>query len=302
MKKKCLLSIALAGFILLSACGPAAGPNPTYGVSPSPTPVATPDTGNVDANRVTPTPLTTKEPLRLLPEQYDDVGFIKVDAVEHLRKYLVKDEKSELDIPVYYYEELIHEFRSDRYQPLIYGRDIGYSTVNFSNSSSHALDYILTTMPTEAIRTVDGGKFIYLMYDTDQGQRLYLFFEDINDSLVNSNISGFVVLMQERLSYSDFQELKIGDEMSELAKIDPVMKIYSEYLYGSFTEESLKLWEEQGVSPSTISILTDGALKITYKSVDGKLLVDKFDFSEDFRLDGYMGKTNYRIAETDYVD
>ena len=37
----------------------------------------------------------------------------------------------------------------------------------------------MTTMPTEAIRTVDGGKFIYLMYDTDQGQRLYLFFEDI---------------------------------------------------------------------------------------------------------------------------
>jgi hypothetical protein len=30
--------------------------------------------------------------------------------------------------------------------------------------------------------------------------------------------------------------------------------------------------------------------------------VEKFDFSEDFRLDGYMGKTNYRIAETDYVD
>ena len=264
-------------------------------------PTQSPDT-NVDANKVTPTPSPTKEPLRLLPEQYDHVGMIKVDVKEHLRKYLVKDEKTELDIPVYYYEELIHEFRSDRYQPLIYGRDIGYSTVNFSNSSSHALDYILTTMPTEAIRTVDGGKFIYLMYDTDQGQRLYLFFEDINDSLVNSNISGFVVLMQERLSYSDFQGLKIGDEMSELAKIDPVMKIYSEYLYGSFTEESLKLWEEQGVSPSTISILTDGALKITYKSVDGKLLVDKFDFSEDFRLDGYMGKTNYRIAETDYVD
>ena len=302
MKKNYLLSIVLAGFILLSACGPAAVPDPTYDVSPSPTSVATPDTGNVDANKVTPTPLTTKEPLRMLPEQYDDVGFIKVDVKEHLRKYLVKDEKTELDIPVYYYEELIHEFRSDRYQPLIYGRDIGYSTVNFPNSSSHALDYILTTMPTEAIRTVDGGKFIYLMYDTDQGQRLYLFFEDINDSLVNSDISGFVVLMQERLSYSDFQGLKVGDEMSELAEIDPVMKIYSDYLYGSFTEEDLKLWEEKGVNPSTISILTDGALKITYKNVDGKLLVEKFDFSEDFRLDGYMGKTNYRIAEIDYVD
>ena len=59
---------------------------------------------------------------------------------------------------------------------------------------------------------------------------------------------------------------------------------------------------EKGVNPSTISILTDGALKITYKNVDGKLLVEKFDFSEDFRLDGYMGKTNYRIAEIDYVD
>ena len=134
MKKNYLLSIVLAGFILLSACGPAAVPDPTYDVSPSPTSVATPDTGNVDANKVTPTPLTTKEPLRMLPEQYDHVGMIKVDVAEHLRKYLVKDEKTELDIPVYYYEELIHEFRSDRYQPLIYGRDIGYSTVNFQTA------------------------------------------------------------------------------------------------------------------------------------------------------------------------
>ena len=71
---------------------------------------------------------------------------------------------------------------------------------------------------------------------------------------------------------------------------------------GSGIESNVIARRENGYPLQTISVLSDGALKITYDYVNGKFVVDTIEFSENFTLECYGGEICYRIAPVDYVE
>ena len=87
------------------------------------------------------------------------------------------------------------------------------------------------------------------------------------------------------------------------------METYADYFYGPFLHEfgndvkpMLDSRKEHGLPLSTVSILSDGALKIGLDYIDGKFVVDTIEFSENFTLECYGGEICYRIAPVDYVE
>lgn len=288
--QKTILLALLIMCILISACGTISNPQSSVISTQSP------DIGNVDANKSTPDPVETSQPLSINQYEGDEFYENYVDSKEFLVRYLTKNE-SELNVPVYWYDDLIN--KTGR----LYCRDFDYETLNSPNTGGNNINRILTLLPTKAARCTDGGKYMYLMYDTDKGQRLFLFSNAYGD---NPNeflfLSGVAVLMQERLSYSSFLSVKKGDSIDSLIEIDPAMEIYSEYLHKNYSKDNLDRLRDAYGPPVTVSILTDGAVKITYEYRDGEFLVDTVEYSEDYILSGRAEPVCYRIAEIDYVD
>ena len=288
--QKTILLALLIMCILISACGTISNPQSSV------IPTQSPDIGNVDANKSTPDPVETSQPLSINQYEGDEFYENYVDSKEFLVRYLTKNE-SELNVPVYWYDDLIN--KTGR----LYCRDFDYETLNSPNTGGNNISRILTLLPTKAARCTDGGKYMYLMYDTDKGQRLFLFSNAYGD---NPNeflfLSGVAVLMQERLSYSSFLSVKKGDSIDSLIEIDPAMEIYSEYLHKNYSKDNLDRLRDAYGPPVTVSILTDGAVKITYEYRDGEFLVDTVEYNEDYILSGRAEPVCYRIAEIDYVD
>lgn len=288
--QKTILLALLIMCILISACGTISNPQSSV------IPTQSPDIGNVDANKSTPDPVETSQPLSIKQYEGDEFYENYVDSKEFLARYLTKNE-SELNVPVYWYDDLIN--KTGR----LYCRDFDYETLNSPNTGGNNISRILTLLPTKAARCTDGGKYMYLMYDTDKGQRLFLFSNAYGD---NPNeflfLSGVAVLMQERLSYSSFLSVKKGDSIDSLIEIDPAMEIYSEYLHKNYSKDNLDRLRDAYGPPVTVSILTDGAVKITYEYRDGEFLVDTVEYNEDYILSGRAEPVCYRIAEIDYVD
>lgn len=289
MKRYSLIMLILLS-ILFSACTIKLDSD-LPAIAPTQTPA-----GNVDANKSTPDPVETSQPLSIKQYEGDEFYENYVDSKEFLARYLTKNE-SELNVPVYWYDDLIN--KTGR----LYCRDFDYETLNSPNTGGNNISRILTLLPTKAARCTDGGKYMYLMYDTDKGQRLFLFSNAYGD---NPNeflfLSGVAVLMQERLSYSSFLSVKKGDSIDSLIEIDPAMEIYSEYLHKNYSKDNLDRLRDAYGPPVTVSILTDGAVKITYEYRDGEFLVDTVEYNEDYILSGRAEPVCYRIAETDYVD
>ncbi len=316
MTKRIIVCIYCFALLVVCAVGCNAPANESPPLTPTPdmqtTPSQTASGGNVNADEPTPEP--TKEVLKIVEfREYDISGFINPNAYKYLKTNSTDDKTEKLNVPVYDHENLF--FLCESYggtsddRVILLGNDYSYGIIEMPIGAT-SLAFILTRVPEGAIRVMPENDVGYVMYDTDEGVRLYHFFE-ISEGKVNrsSRITGYAALMSEKLSYSDYKGIKKGDELRSLASIDPAMETYADYFYGPYlhvfgddVKPMLESNKEHGLLLSTVSILSDGALKISLGYVNGKFVVDTIEFSENFTLECYGGEICYRIAPVDYVE
>jgi hypothetical protein len=199
----------------------------------------------------------------------------------------------QLAVPVYREEVLVRE--NERCFGL--GLDSGfYRNFGFRPDSFERLQALF---PSDAIRRTADGRSVYVMYDTDDGGRLYVFFSGEKNGYLFED--GFPILMKETLSYKDFEGLAVGDSLGEVESIDPAAAVYK----GSFdaaNDLALENWTKMGAPPTSVHLLTDGIVKIEYRR-DSELgyAITNIVYAADFVLEGFNGKTCYKIDEADYV-
>ena len=301
MKKRAvrLLMMTLCACLLMgcAATGPATSPDasPSSGI------------GNMgNAGKETKSPDATPEatPLSRNPDKTnDDMPLSFPDEIQaKINLAAQKDAERALNIPVYWQDSIIYDNPNEDSLTVSFGRDYGYATAERPDYGVGIVYRVLYRLPTDAIRVMNSGDYIYFMYDTDQGQRVYLFSNrlDGREDKYYGRLSGLPVIMEKKLSYKDYAGVEKGMEISDLAQIDPVMATYSDYFYDTFLSMNPETWKKYGIPVTTISILKDGALKITFDYIDEKFVVDTIEFSEDFTFEGYYETICYRIAEVDY--
>lgn len=181
-----------------------------------------------------------------------------------------------------------------------------------------SFDNIIHSFPTKNVRRVDDAGNAYLLYMLPDGARLYLFFR--NDTTFAGCIRATPVLMTKKLSYKDFEGLKIGDNIEKAAAIEPGILQYLPVFDSDAphrTREELDHPEDsywlQKIPLQSTHILTDGVLRIEYYyNEDGTYTVKNLLYGEDFMLPSYVKKINYitegpdsydlfRILDVDYV-
>jgi hypothetical protein len=285
--------------------------------TPKPGISATPQAVEGDSvNAGNPTPQPTVKVAHLLPEELYGVGFINPEADKYILSHHEVNKSQSLDVPVYKYDDMFlvnanTDNDSLKYGFLKFGLDYTNGAIERGNFATR-LDYLLTRMPNGAIRCMGATGVGYVMYDTDQDQRIYVYFRtEEGKPASGSPVIGAIAIMQEQLKYNNFSGVKKGDEIRSLASIDPAMNAYADYFYGpmveifnsgSGIESNVIARRENGYPLQTISVLSDGALKITYDYINGKFVVDTIEFSENFTLECYGGEICYRIAPVDYVE
>ena len=284
--------------------------------TPEPGASATPQAVEGDSvNAGDPAPQPTVKVASLLPEELYGVGFINPEADKYILNHYEVNKSQPLDVPVYNYNDIFLGNGTDddslKYGFLIFGLDYTNGAIERRNTTLK-LKRLLTSMPYGDISCMGTTGVGYVMYDTDQDQRIYVFFStDDGKPVGGSPVIGAIAIMQDKLEYNDFSGVKKGDEIRSLASIDPAMNAYADYFYGpmieifnrgSGTESNVEARRESGYPLQTISILSDGALKLTYDYVNDKFVVDTIEFSENFTLECYGGEICYRIAPVDYVE
>ena len=229
-------------------------------------------------------------------DNYDDEkGYIFIEDTEkYLKEHLTEEKdlyQNEL-IPIYEETSLLRDTDGNFW----IGRDAGFNNA-LENTRFDFVGSILTAYPSKAIRATDYG--YYIMYDTNTGIRLYLFFrqEEHNNY---KYLSGFPIIMSKKLSYSKFKTLTEGDSIDKVESIDPVTKKYKEF-FDEYNDAALESHTEMGVGPLSIHLLTDGILKIEYKRSDKSYVITKITYSPDFELECFSGKLKYAINAWDYM-
>jgi hypothetical protein len=151
---------------------------------------------------------------------------------------------------------------------------------------------IVNIWPDPLVRQI--GDTIYLVYDTDKGTRLFLFF-----SSGDIKTDGYPIIMENKLSYANFASVRIGEPIENVESVDSVTAIYLRAL--TEHDQSGSVNRPFDWSPVSLHLLSDGVLKIVYRYHDGAFTVSSMVFNQDFTLDGALGKTCYRILDEDYV-
>ena len=201
--------------------------------------------------------------------------------------------ESELEIPVYYENELL--FKTDGL--FFLNRDACfYEGQNMRQNYTGAL---LEAYPTSAIRSRDRDN-IYFVYMTDTGYRLYLFASSDNDF---QTPVGFPVVIGKLLSYDDFKDIKVGDGIEKVEAVDSVANLHKKLIVDLWDLEPVaaRKFAEEGYPCTTIHYLKDGILKIEYEmQADQNLVVSNVVFNKEFQIESANGKVvNYKIADID---
>lgn len=257
-------------------------------LSPTPTPTPEPTVGHalVDFNGI----------------PSDEYEAIDPDQAGEIAKNNSKSESENVSIPIYSEDELLlgkYSGGEGAYNCTWPGFD--NSNIHFDNSASNKLAWILSVFPNGAWRKMDDGR-LYLMYDTDKGSRIYLFFYP--DDL--SSVRGYSLISCKKLSYNDISSIKLGDTIEDVMAIDPTAK-FVKAANDRVTDASIENYTNNWEQPiTTVHLLTDGIMKITYERTGEKgsyiYTITNIEYYEDFNLKGIAGTTNYQIAEMDYVE
>ncbi len=134
------------------------------------------------------------------------------------------------------------------------------------------------------------SRWVYSIYDTDTGFRLFLFFHKDLDYEI---LDGFPVLLKERHRYQDFSGLTIGDSIAAVEKIDPVTELHKRVFFEKWkmTIEKVPYTTPEGYPCTTIHYLEDGIWEIEYAlQEDGDLLITHMEYGADCKLENAEGR------------
>lgn len=200
---------------------------------------------------------------------------------------------SDNDIPVYKEEELLFNTNGMFYLT----KDA--SSYEGTNARMNDSGAIMAAYPTSAMRHRDDDS-VYTIYDTDTGYRLYLQFSSENEYVTTV---GFPLVVKEKLSYADFSELKIGDKIEQVEKIDSVAGLHKKELIDvmDVNSKAAVARAARGYPCTSIHYLSDGILKIEYTMLEDKyIVITGMEFNKDYQLVSANGKTvNYKITDID---
>ena len=264
-------------------------------------------------------------------------GELDARATEAVKRSLNAEDVTDL-IPLYSYENVLSlDFVSDEDKSKGKYRHISYITVDttwpyvYNHGYAKHVKSFLRCMPDAAIKYDAASKTGYMMYDLDNGMRLYYMLKDMGEGYIGEtpeapylylNVLGNPAVMAKRTSFAEFDGvLKDGATITELAKVDPAFNAYSDYMRkgffyqmygtrlkdeeGNVYEDSYKKFidEEKGMDRpvSSVLILTDGVLKIFWDYVGDDYVVDRYEFREDFIIETYGIEVSYKIDDRYYV-
>lgn len=214
-----------------------------------------------------------------------------------------KNKEEELKIPIYYEDEILYGIY-DGVQGGHYSTWPGFnnSNINFENSISNKCYGILTAFPNGAWRDMGGGRK-YLMYDTEKGTRMYIFFTSENDYY---SAKGHTLYSSKKLSYADMKSLKMGQTIDDVINIDPTAK-FVKHNFDRLADVTVEYYATKWKQPiTTVHLLTDGIMKFTYErsGQEGNYVytITDIEHHSDFKMQGLAGVLDYTIAEVDYVN
>ncbi|MCQ2446688.1 MAG: M56 family metallopeptidase [Clostridia bacterium] len=218
-------------------------------------------------------------------------------------------------------DKLLPKWRSLREYPYPEGELLEDIRPNLNRMSMLSDSYwqtaaIIGHYPTPNLRHIktEKGEHYYAVYMTDRGARYYVFFDHEGQPY------GYPVYMAKKLSHAAFAELKVGDPIGKVERIDPAAKTYSTYFPAMQDGGTAKLDEDLAFTGSYqltgVHLLTDGVLEIRYAyDEDGGYVIRELDYHADF-----IGRNNvteligddadehikamdnsYEILEKDYI-
>ena len=191
----------------------------------------------------------------------------------------------------------------------------------------HHVSSVYKRMPDAAIKYNPYSKTGYMMYDLDNGMRLFFMMKDMGGSegqrsYLGVNVLGNPVIMAKRTSFAEFDGvLKNGATITELAKVDPALNAHIDYMRkgffytysgttfhdeeGNIHEEAYRRLittnEEMGRTVSSVLILTDGVLRLIWDYDGSDYVVKRYEFREDFIIESYGIEVSYKIDDRYYV-
>ena len=155
------------------------------------------------------------------------------------------------------------------------------------------------TFPTETIRQRD-DKTAYVVYDTDEGNRLFLFLLSENDYMF---YRGYPIVIGEERAYKDYSDIKVGDSIDKLIAVDPVADIYKQFILVNWEMKpaSVEGHKKDGTPIVSIHYLKDGLLKYEYSMPEeGKLVISDIEYSKDRVFEDCLGTSiNYTVLNQD---
>ncbi len=180
------------------------------------------------------------------------------------------------------------------------------------SSALVTLSMINEGFPIEYIKYTD-DKSAYIVYSIGTEEKpcyIYLFYkykeysEPYNaDNLDNWWLLYHAFFVSKPLCYKDFENIKIGSTLSEVAEIDPVVSIQSPDVLINGSEEQ-SFYPKPLLEYRNYLYLTDGILCITYEreNEDSKFAVASIGLNETFEMPVYYteGTMPFKIASEDY--
>ena len=266
-------------------------------------------------------------------------GYYELDdrAAKQAKTMMNTDDITEF-IPLYSYEDVLRlNFVSDDEKSKGRYGHIAYIILDWTKAYAEKsrgaknVSSVYRNMPDAAIKYNPYSKTGYMMYDLDNGMRLYHMLKDMGEGYIGEtpeapylylNVHGNPAVMAKRTSFAEFDGvLKDGATITELAKVDPAFSAYSDYMrkgifyqmYGTrYKDEEGNVYEDSYKNfidgeirmdrpVSSVLILTDGVLKIFWDYVGDDYVVDRYEFREDFIIESYGIEVSYKIDDRYYV-
>ena len=226
--------------------------------------------------------------------------FVSSVINEHDQSHPITSEQSspyeyeELLIPVYEEYDLLYDTNG------VYWLGIDGALFRYQNAGQMHTDGIIHSYPTEAIRQRDETTR-YFIYESDTSKRLYLFFT--KNSMDYGTLVGYPMIISQVHSYSDFQSLKQGDDMSKVEEIDDITSCYR-YMFDEFYHMNSVGAENRikdGYPLTSVHYLNDGILMIEWTMDDDTYYkIHDIKYDKDYNYTNMYGETdNYRILDQD---
>lgn len=235
------------------------------------------------------------------------------------------DGKDDYIIPVYNYDEILFlDYEENTNDDIVHGWTnyrIGFMTdynthVVGIKLRPYQLCGLAMLLRRGALReNPQNTDNAYVMYDTNEGHRIYFFLDKSHERVGNWMLVGTPVIMSQKVSFADYKPLlKKGADVDSLVPADPAMQAVSDQLYGPMSAYlkwdgrgeydvagMMELWKIRNYSMVSAFILTDGVLYINWGYLDGKFVVDAYEYHDDFIHESHGISVCYRINEEDYV-